>query len=71
MLQSVQMSAKDTGLLRVLRCLNDDLRKFISDSLIQSVAREDERLAEIVEKAMSLRNLAETTCRKINPDWED
>ena len=71
MLQSVQMSTKDTDLLLVLGSLKDDLSKFISDSVIQSVAREDERLAEIVEKAMSLRNLAETTCRKINPDWED
>jgi hypothetical protein len=65
------MSTKDTDLLLVLGSLKDDLSKFISDSVIQSVAREDERLAEIVEKAMSLRNLAETTCRKINPDWED
>jgi hypothetical protein len=71
MLQSVQMSAEDKDLHLVLRSLKDDLSKFISDSVIQSVARNDERLAEIVEKAMSLRNLTETTCKKINPDWKD
>lgn len=61
------MSSEDTDLLLVLRSLKDDLHKFVTDGLIKSVARKDDKLAEIVEKAKSLRNLAEATSRKISP----
>jgi hypothetical protein len=63
------MSDHDTGLLLALRSLKDSLQQFLSDSAIRSAAGED--VAEIVEKARLLRNLAETTCRKIDPNWKE
>ncbi len=63
------MRTDGIALLLVLRSLKDDLQKFLSHSVIQSAARED--VAEIVEKARFLRNLAETTSRKIDPKWKE
>jgi hypothetical protein len=63
------MSPKNTELVPVLRSLKDNLRKFMSNDVVQSVVREDDELAEIVEKARSLHNLAEITARKIDPNW--
>ena len=65
------MSTNDTNLLLVLRSLKECLNAFVSDRLIQSLARDNDKLAEVVERARFLRNLTETTCREINPDWRE
>jgi len=71
MLRFIYMSAKNTHLFFVLRSLKDDLHKFVTDRTIQAVARKNDKLAEIVEKARSLRNLTETTAREIDPEWRE
>ena len=65
------MSTNETELLFVLRSLKDSLHTFVSNSLIQSVARDNGNLAKAVEEARSLRNLIETTCREVNPNWHE